>query len=131
MSVSSSELVVAVVVSVTDARSIEPELIRSTLRWIVSPGAIAEAPTVSRFVAAPVAPSAIVTVPDETVWLAEVELVKVANVPRPAMLAAAPSTATDASSLRVGDQPPSRRPRAVVPLISRISCVDAWAVLLS
>jgi hypothetical protein len=31
------------------------------------------------------------------VWLAEVELVNVANVPSPAMLAAAPSTATDAS----------------------------------
>jgi hypothetical protein len=59
-----------------------------------------------------------VTVPEETVWLAEVELVKVANVPRPAMLAAAPSTATDASNFRVGDQPPFRRPRAVVPLIS-------------
>jgi hypothetical protein len=58
----------------------------------------------SLFVEAPVAPSAIVTVPDETVWLADVELVKVANVPRPAMLAAAPSTASDASSLRVGDQ---------------------------
>ena len=34
------------------------------------------------------------------------------------MLAAAPSTATDASSLRVGDQPPFRRPRALAPLIS-------------
>jgi hypothetical protein len=32
VSVSSSELVVAVVVSVTEARSSEPELIRSTLR---------------------------------------------------------------------------------------------------
>ena len=62
--------------------------------------------------AAPVAPSAIVTVPDETVWLAEVELVKVAKVPRPAMLAAAPSTATDAAAACVsGDQPPFRRPR--------------------
>ena len=89
-----------------EARSSEPELIRSTLRWSVSPGAIAVAPMLSRFVEAPVAPSAIVTVPEETVWLVEVELVKVAKVPRPAMLAAAPSTARDASSLRVGDQPP-------------------------
>ena len=71
------------------------------------------------------------TVPEETVWLAEVELVKVANVPRPAMLAAAPSTATDASSLRVGDQLPSRRTRAVVPAHCKSPVFDAWAVLLS
>jgi hypothetical protein len=32
------------------------------------------------------------------VWLAEVELVKVAKVPRPAMLAAAPRTAIVSSS---------------------------------
>ena len=53
---------------------------RSTLRWIVSPGAMFDAPTVSRLVDAPVAPSAIVTVPDETLWLALVELVNVAKV---------------------------------------------------
>src|SRR6476646_1375210 len=52
---------------------------------MVSPAAMFEAPTVSRFVDAPVAPSAIVTVPEATDWLAEVELVKVAYVPRPAI----------------------------------------------
>jgi hypothetical protein len=66
------------VVSETDARLIVPWLMRSTLRWMVSPAAMFEAPTVSRFVDAPVAPSAIVTVPEPTDWLAEVELVKVA-----------------------------------------------------
>jgi hypothetical protein len=53
----------------------------------------------SRFVEAPVAPSAIVTVPEEIVWLVEVVLVKVAKVARPAMLAAAPRTAMVAISL--------------------------------
>ena len=96
---------VALVASVMDAKSSVPLLITSTLRWIVSPGAIAVALTVSRFVTAPVEPSAITTVPEATVWLADVELVKVANVPSPAMLAAAPRTATEARSLRVGDQP--------------------------
>ena len=89
---------VADVVSVTEARLIVPWSIRSTLRWIVSPGAIAVASTLRRFVEAPAAPSAIVTVPEDTVWLAEVELVKVAKVPRPAMLAAAPRTAIVSSS---------------------------------
>src|SRR5438105_101559 len=54
-----------------------------------------------RFVEAPVAPSAIVTVPVAIVWLCDVVLVKVAYVPRPAMLAAAPSSATVASSFGV------------------------------
>jgi len=109
-SVSSSELVVALVVSVIPDRSIEPELMRSTLRWMVSPGAMFDAPTVSRLVAAPVAPSAMVTVPDETLWLALVELVKVANVPRPAMLAAAATIASETSSLRRwADAQPRRR----------------------
>ena len=98
-SVSSRELGEALVVRVTDARSSEPELARSTLRWIVSPGATALAPMLSRFVEAPVAPSAIVTVPDEIVWLEDVVLVKVAKVARPAMLAAAPRTAMVAISL--------------------------------
>ena len=98
-SVSSRELGEALVVRVTDARSSEPELLRSTLRWIVSPGAIALAPMLSRFVEAPVAPSAIVTVPEEIVWLEDVVLVKVAKVARPAMLAAAPRTAMVAISL--------------------------------
>ena len=78
VSVFSSELVVAVVVSVTADRFSEPWLIRSTLRWMVSPAAMFDAPTFSRLVAAPVAPRPIVTVPDATGWLAEVELVKVA-----------------------------------------------------
>jgi hypothetical protein len=52
-------------------------------------------------VAAPVAPRAIVTVPDEIAWLCEVELVKVAYVPRPAMLAAAPRMANVAISFFV------------------------------
>jgi hypothetical protein len=77
-SVSSSELGDAVVVRVTPARSIVPELVRSTLRWMVSPGASPEAPTLRRLVAAPVAPSAIVTVPDEMVWFSDVVLVHVA-----------------------------------------------------
>src|SRR3954453_6200951 len=84
----------------TDARLSVPWLIRSTLRWIVSPGAIAVASTVKRFVEAPAAPSATVTVPDDTVCEAEVELVKVANVPSPAMLAAAPRMAAVARSFR-------------------------------
>ena len=46
--VSSSELVVATVVRVTEDRSSVPELIRSTLRWIVSPAAILVAPTLRR-----------------------------------------------------------------------------------
>src|SRR5437667_2544136 len=53
-----------------------------------------------RRLADPAAPSPIVTVPEDTVWLAEVELVKVAKVPRPAMLAVAPRTATVSSSFR-------------------------------
>jgi hypothetical protein len=57
-----------------------------------------------RFVEAPVAPSAIATVPEDTVWLAEVELVKVAKVPRPAMLAVAPRTAIVSSSFRPGER---------------------------
>jgi hypothetical protein len=40
-------------------------------------------------------------VPEKTVWLAVVELVNVAKVVRPAMLAAAPSTARDARSFAV------------------------------
>src|SRR6478736_2055860 len=100
VSVFSSELVVALVVSETEARLIVPWLMRSTLRWMVSPAAMFEAPTVSRLVDAPVAPRPMVTVPDATDWLAEVELVKVAYVPRPAMAAAAPMAAMESSSFR-------------------------------
>src|SRR4051794_31049793 len=65
---------------------------------MVSPGATPVALTVRRL-AVPTAPSAIDTVPDETVCVAVVELVKVAKVPRPATLAAAASTASETSSL--------------------------------
>jgi hypothetical protein len=97
-SVSSNELVDAVVVSVTDARFCEPEFVRSKLRCIVSPGTIPEALTVSLLVAAPVAPKAMVTVPDATVCEAEVVLVNVAKVPKPAMLAARPTTPNESKS---------------------------------
>src|SRR2546426_1831380 len=66
-SVSNSDEGLAAVVSVTDERSSDPVLERSTLRWIVSPGAMLVALTFSRFVDAPVDPSAMVTVPDEIV----------------------------------------------------------------
>ena len=56
-SVSSSELVVAVVVKVIVDKFIVPELMRSTLRCTVSPGPIPDALTLRRFVDAPVAPS--------------------------------------------------------------------------
>src|SRR5207244_13596838 len=89
---------------VREARLIVPGLVRSTLRWSVSPGASAVASRLRRFVEAPVAPRAIVTVPEATVWLAEVELVKVAKVPSPAMLAVAPRTAIVSSSFRPREQ---------------------------
>src|SRR4051812_3688446 len=98
-SVSSRDVGEAVVVRVgAAARSIVPPFERSNARWIVSPGATPVALTVSRL-AAPTAPSAIDTVPDETVCVAVVELVKVAKVPRPATLAAAASTAIETSNL--------------------------------
>jgi hypothetical protein len=102
-SVSSSELGEAVVVSVIEASAIDPAaLLRSTLRWIVSPGAMPLAPMLSLFVEEPVAPSEIEIVPLEIVWLtAGVELVKVAKVPRPAMLAAETRRATESSSFGV------------------------------
>ena len=43
-------------VSVIAARLVDPLLVRSTLRWIVSPAAMFVAATLSRFVEAPVAP---------------------------------------------------------------------------
>ena len=101
-SVSSSELGDAVVVStIADRLSAlaPPLLMRSTDRWIVSPGTTLDAPTVRRLVDAPVAPSAIETVPEEIVWLAEVELVNVANVPSPAIAAATPTTVKEPSNL--------------------------------
>jgi hypothetical protein len=100
MSVSSSELGEAVVLSTIEDRLSAvplPLLMRSTERWIVSPGTTLEAPIVRRF-AAPVVPSAIETVPDEIVWLAEVELVNVANVPSPAIAAVTPTTANEPST---------------------------------
>jgi hypothetical protein len=99
-SVSSVELGEALVVSWIEARSSEipvPLLIRSTARWTVSPATRLEAPTVRRL-AAPTTPRSIETVPDAIDWLADVELVNVANVPRPAMLAVAPSAAKEPRS---------------------------------
>lgn len=93
-SVSSALDVVALVVSATDARSTLPLLLSVNERCIVSPGTMFVAFTVRRFVDAPVAPSAIVTVPDDTVCEADVVLVNVANVPRPAIEAAQASAAT-------------------------------------
>src|SRR5690349_20521418 len=98
-SVSSSDDGEAVVVRVgAPARSIVPVFESWKARWIVSPGAMPVAFTVRRL-AAPAAPSAIVTEPLETVCVAVVELVNVANVPSPARLAAAASTASDARTL--------------------------------
>ncbi len=56
------------------------------------------AATERRF-AGPDAPSAIETVPELIDWLADVELVKLANVPRPATLAAQPRTAMEPNTL--------------------------------
>src|SRR5437763_12746556 len=84
-----------------------------------------------RRLADPAAPSPIVTVPEETVWLAEVELVKVAKVPSPAMLAVAPSTAAVTSNFcareRLRRRPAGRRgfwgARQVIPLIRKSAVV--------
>ena len=54
-----------------------------------------------------VPPMVIVTVPEATVWLAEVELVKVAKVPSPAMLAVAPRTAIVSSSSKASAPKPA------------------------
>ena len=101
MSVSSSELVGAVVVSAIDPTWLSatvPLFVMSTARSTVSPGTRPDAPVVSRFAA----PRMIETVPEVSAWFcALVELVKAANVPRPAMLAAAPTTASEASNLGV------------------------------
>src|SRR5436305_1676842 len=83
-----------------EARSIEPLFERSNARWIVSPAATSEAFTVRRL-AGPGVPAPICTVPDAIVCEAEVELVNVANVPRPAMPAAAASTTIEVSSFVV------------------------------
>jgi hypothetical protein len=110
-SVSSSELVGAVVVSVTDARSIVPEFVRSTLRWTVSPGASAEALTLRRFVAAPVAPER------DRHGAGRDRLVLGRRAgprrvgPEAAMLAAAPSTATVARSFCAVERAAVGRPR--------------------
>src|SRR6476659_8181061 len=102
-SVSSREDGEAVVVRVgAEARSIDPPFERSNARWIVSPGATPVALTVRRL-AAPTAPSATESVPLDTVCVALVELVKVANVPRPAIAAAEARTASDSRSFVVAD----------------------------
>ena len=77
----------------------EPSFVRSTARSTVSPGTRFDAPTASRFTE----PRAIETVPEVNACVsAAVELVNVAYVPRPAMLAAAAMTAIEASSLGSG-----------------------------
>ena len=101
--VSSSDDVVAVVASVIDARLIEPVFDRSTLRWIVSPGATPVASTLSRFVLAPVEPSAIVTLPVEMLWETLSVLVQVPKAPALAAAAAITKSAN----------PARRRPRGV------------------
>jgi hypothetical protein len=80
--------------SVTEPSGSLEVLVRSTARCTVSPGTRFVAATERRF-AAPDAPSAIETVPELIDWLADVELVKLANVPRPATLAATPRTASE------------------------------------
>src|SRR5690349_8667337 len=72
--------------------------LRSTARSTTSPGTSPVAFVVSRLVE----PRAIWTVPAETGWFwAGVERAHAAHVPRPAMLAAAPTTAAEASSFGV------------------------------
>ena len=66
------------------------------MRCIVSPAAIGLAPVPRRLDGA-VSES----VPLAIVWLALVELVKVAKVPRPAIAAAAPRTAIERNNFRV------------------------------
>ncbi len=97
--VSSRLDVVAAVVSVTAARFWLPELDSVTARWTVSPGTRPLAATVSRLLAEPAAPRPIVTVPDATEALADVLEVNEPNVPRPATLAAAATTAAEARTL--------------------------------
>src|SRR3954452_10816622 len=63
------------------------------MRCIVSPAAIVLAPVPRRLDGA-----VRESVPLEIVWLALVELVKVANVPRPAIDAAAPSAAIESKT---------------------------------
>jgi hypothetical protein len=103
--VSSSELGLADVVSVTEARFWLPESIRTTLRWIVSPGTMPDASTFSRFVDAPVDPRAIVTVPEETVCVTPAELVNVAKAPYPAPAAQSRRSARDRKSFCPRDSP--------------------------
>ena len=66
MSVSSNELVVAVVVRTMLASGIVPVCFTSTARWIVSPAAMLLAPMLSRLLAPLTLIAAIVTVPEAT-----------------------------------------------------------------
>ena len=86
------------------ARFSLPVLDRSNARCTVSPGTRPDALTVNRLVAAPVAPNAIVTVPDVTLCDADVVDVNVANVPKP-IPAAAPRAPKDKSTFL--DVPPN------------------------
>ena len=87
------------------ARFSLPVFARSNARCTVSPGTRPDALTVNRLVAAPVAPSAIVTVPEVKLCDADVVDVNVANVPKPAIPAAAPRAPKDKSTFL--DVPPN------------------------
>ena len=78
------------VVSASEASASVPVFDSWTWRWIVSPGTIFVAPMVRRFVAEPAVPSAMATVPDDTVCEAEVVDVNEPKVPRLATAAAPP-----------------------------------------
>ena len=93
VSVSRIELGLAVVVSVIDARSIDPEFTRSTLRCTESPGVSSVASTSSRLLWPPVAPTSRASVPVENVCVtALVELVNPAYTPMPATSSAITTT---------------------------------------
>jgi hypothetical protein len=78
-SVSSRVLGEAAVVSVIEAKSWLPVLLTVTARWMVSPGTTPVASTLRRLAEVPVAPSAIVTVPEVIDWDTPALLVKAAN----------------------------------------------------
>src|SRR5438067_11578903 len=90
----------AVVVSGIEAMFWLPPLIRSTLRWMVSPADTPVALMFNRLLDAPVAPRFSVTVPLVMDCGPPVaELVNVANVPSPAIDAAAPKAPNDNATL--------------------------------
>src|SRR5690349_13076142 len=99
VSVSSTELGDAVVVSVMEARFWLPVFCRSTARWMVSPGTMPVALTVIRFVA-PAAGMVRASVPEVTVSGPPTALaVKDEYVPAPMAVAPAATTASVSSTL--------------------------------